>query len=319
MRRVHKGRARMELRHLEHFVAIAEAGSMALAARRLHLSQPALSRQIQALERALGVKLFDRIGRRIVLATDGAEILARSRRLLAEAESLRERAAALGGAEGGVLRVGTTPQFLEAGMPEVLTAYRKRHPGVEVRLTEGGGDQLEPAVEQGELHLLAPTFRIVEPLASALLYPVRLLAVMSRRHRLARRRSLAVSDLGKETLLMLAPGFGSRRIFDEACRAAGVEPCVLVESRSPGSLTAMAAAGHGIAIVPSVVRLSGALAMAGLARDGRALGLWAQAVWDPRRHLPAYATSFLRTLIEYTRDSYPGHHLRLTREVRRPV
>jgi DNA-binding transcriptional LysR family regulator len=312
------GGDRMELRHLRHFVAIAEAGSMALAARRLHLSQPALSRQIQELERSLGVKLFDRVGRRIVLATDGGEMLARSRRLLAEAESFRERAAALGGAEGGVLRVGTTPQFLEAGMPEVLAAYRKRHPRVEVRVTEGGGDQLEPAVEQGELHLLAPTFRAVEPLKSTLLYPVRVLAVMSRRHRLATRRTLAVPDIANETLLMLAPGFGSRRIFDEACRAAGAEPRVLVESRSPSSLIAMAAAGHGIAIVPSVVRLSGAVAVAGLRRDGRALGLWAQAVWDPRRHLPAYATGFLQALIEHTRHSYPGHDLRLTREVRRP-
>ena len=239
--------------------------------------------------------------------------------MLAEAGSLQERAAALGGAEGGVLRVGTTPQFLEAGMPDVLALYRKRHPHVEVRLTEGGGDPLARAVEQGELHLTAPTFHAPEPLASALLYPVRVLAVMARRHRLAARRTLAVSDVLDETLLMLAPGFGTRRIFDDACRAAAAEPRVLVESRSPGSLIAMAAAGHGVAIVPSVVRVSGAVAVAGLVRNGHPLGLWAQAVWDPRRHLPAYAAGFLRTLIEYTHHSYPGHHLRLTREVRRPT
>ncbi len=87
----------MDLRHLSHFVAVAEAGSMTLAARRLHVSQPALSRQIRELERFLGVQLFDRIGRRITLAADGREMLARSRRLLAEAESLRERGVALGG------------------------------------------------------------------------------------------------------------------------------------------------------------------------------------------------------------------------------
>src|SRR2546428_1056858 len=184
MRRAHK-RPGMDLRYLRHFVAITEAGTMALAARRLQVSQPALSRQIRELERVLGVRLFDRIGRRIVLATDGEEILARSRRLLAEAESLHERAAALGGARGGVLRVGTTPQFLEAGLPQVLSMYRRRHPDVEIRLVEGGGDQLEHAVEQGELHLAAPTFHIVEPLGSVLLYPVRVLAIMARRHRLA--------------------------------------------------------------------------------------------------------------------------------------
>jgi len=309
----------MELKHLRHFVAITEARTMALAARRLRLSQPTLSRQIQELERSLGVKLFDRIGRRIVLTTDGAELFTRSRRLLADAESFRERAAALGGAEGGVLRVGTTPQFLEAGMPEVLAAYQKRYPRVEVRLTEDGGDQLEQAVEQGALHLAAPAFHAVDPLESVLLYPVRVLAVMSRRHRLARRRTLAVPDIRNEPLLMLAPGFGSRRLFDDACRAAGAEPPVLVESRSPRSLITMAAAGHGVAIVPSVVTLRGAtVAVAGLLRNGRPLGLWASAVWDARRHLPSYASGFLQTLIDCTRRSYPGHHLALAREVRRP-
>ena len=103
---------------------------MALAARWLHVSQPALSRQIRELERLLSVQLFDRIGRRIALSTDGAEMLARSRRLLAEAESLRERGAALGGAKSGVLRVGATPQFLEAAMPQVLKLYRRQHPEV---------------------------------------------------------------------------------------------------------------------------------------------------------------------------------------------
>ena len=131
----------MDLRHLSHFVAVAEAGSMTLAARRLHVSQPALSRQIRELERFLGVQLFDRIGRRITLAADGREMLARSRRLLAEAQSLRERGAALGGAKSGVLRVGATPQFLEAAMPQVLTLYRRQHPEVEIRLFEGGGDR----------------------------------------------------------------------------------------------------------------------------------------------------------------------------------
>ena len=109
----------MDLRQLRYFVAVADADSMAVAARRLHVSQPTLSRQIRELERDLGIQLFDRIGRRIVLRLDGREMLARSRRMLAEAESLQERASALGGGKGGVLRVGGTPQFIEAAMPHL--------------------------------------------------------------------------------------------------------------------------------------------------------------------------------------------------------
>ncbi len=310
----------MDLRWLAHFVAIAEAGSMALAARRLHVSQPALSRQIRELERFLGLQLFDRIGRRIALAADGREMLARSRRLLAEAESLRERGVALGGGKGGVLRVGATPQFLEAAMPQVLTLYRRRHPEVEIRLVEGGGDRLIGMVEQGEIHLAIPALKVAEPLQSALLYPLRVLAVMSRQHPLASRRVLTVSDLQKDTLLILAPEFQTRQLFEAACSAARAEPRVLLESQSPQSLIALAAAGHGVAIVPSVVRLSQTgISVAGLVEGTRRpLGGWVRVVWDPRRYLPPHGESFLTILVEYMRHSYPGHHLKLTREVRRP-
>jgi DNA-binding transcriptional LysR family regulator len=309
----------MDLKQLSHFVAIAEAGSMALAARRLHVSQPALSRQVRELERFLGVRLFDRIGRRIALAADGREMLTRSRRLLADAESLRERGRALGGGKGGILRIGATPQFLESAMPQLLTLYRRKHPDVEVRLSEGGGDRLIRGVEQGEFHVGIPALHRVEPLQSVLLYPLRVLAVMSRQHPLAARRLLTVADLESVTLLILGPAFQTRQLFQAACEVARVEPHVLLESQSPQSLIALAAAGHGVAIVPSVVTLNRAdIAVAGLVQDGQPLGGWVRAVWDPRRYLPPHGESFITILVEHMRRSYPGHNLRLTREVRRP-
>src|SRR6266849_5119453 len=94
----------MNLRHLRTFVSIADAGGFARAANRLNLSQPALSRQIRALETELGVPLFDRIGRRVQLTSEGEDLLRRSRRLLAEADSLAERARALKGGQTGLLR-----------------------------------------------------------------------------------------------------------------------------------------------------------------------------------------------------------------------
>src|SRR4030095_5462850 len=82
----------MNLRHLRAFATIADAGGFARAATRLHLSQPALSRQIHALEDELGIVLFDRVGRRVQLTSQGEDLLRRGRRLLAEAEALGERA-----------------------------------------------------------------------------------------------------------------------------------------------------------------------------------------------------------------------------------
>ena len=85
MRKVHRI---VDLRRLRAFVAIVDAGGFARAAARVNLSQPALSRQIHALETELGVRLFDRIGRRVQLTSEGEDLLERSRRLLADAESL---------------------------------------------------------------------------------------------------------------------------------------------------------------------------------------------------------------------------------------
>ena len=120
----------MNLRHLRTFVAIADAGGVRRAATRINLSQPATSRQIHALEAELGVRLFDRIGRRVQLTSEGEDLLQRSRRLLSDAEAIGERARALKSGQTGVLRVGATPQLIESMMVAFLAEYQQRHPGV---------------------------------------------------------------------------------------------------------------------------------------------------------------------------------------------
>src|SRR5438128_11699033 len=99
----------MNLRNLRIFVGTVEAGSIARAGARLNVSQPAASRRILALEAELDVRLFDRIGRRLRLTSEGEDLLRQSRRLLMEAELLGARARALKGGHAGILRVGATP------------------------------------------------------------------------------------------------------------------------------------------------------------------------------------------------------------------
>jgi DNA-binding transcriptional LysR family regulator len=142
---------------------------------------------------------------------------------------------------------------------------------------------------------------------------------MKRGHRLARQNALTVTDLEGSPLLLLAREFQTRELFDEACQAARFEPSVRLESRSPQSLVALAAAGQGIAIVPSAVRLDGArVIVAGMLDGPRPLGSWSHAVWDARRYLPTYARGFIEVVQDYAKTSYPGHQLRdLTRAVPR--
>jgi DNA-binding transcriptional LysR family regulator len=310
----------MELRHLRYFVAVADAGNVSRAAQRLHVTQPALSRQIQDLEREFACRLFDRIGRRIILTRDGEEILERTRRLLADSEALRERGRALGGGEAGVLRIGAVPQFIEAVLPEALARYSLAYPGIDVELVEDGGGLLLRRLQQGELHLAVGLWR-TSGLQSWPLFPARVLAVMRQGHRLAGRKALPVTDLVGSPLLLLRREFQSRELFDEACQAARFEPFVRLESRSSQPLIALAVAGHGIAIVPSGVRFETArVSIAGMLDGARPLGSWSHAVWDARRYLPSYASGFIEVLQDYAKTSYPGHQLRdLTRVVPRPA
>ena len=102
----------MDLQQLRTFLAIADCGGVARAAARLNMSQPAASRQIQVLEASLGVPLFDRIGRRVQLTGEGADLLRRCREIVRQADLLRERALALKDGEAGVLTIGATPPMI---------------------------------------------------------------------------------------------------------------------------------------------------------------------------------------------------------------
>src|SRR6202046_1786603 len=103
----------MDLRHLRTFVTVAEQGTVSKASLRLRVAQPALSRQIKELEDELGLRLFDRIRRRLVLTGEGEQLLDDCRAVFGAVESFSERAQRLRGADTGILKVATTPQTME--------------------------------------------------------------------------------------------------------------------------------------------------------------------------------------------------------------
>jgi len=299
----------MNFIHLRTFVVVADAGGVHRAAARLHLSQPAVSRHIQALESELGVPLFDRIGRRVQLTSEGEDLLRRSRRLLAEAEAFTERAGALKRGETGILRLGATPQVIESTLADFLRRFRMLCPGVEVQLVEDGGSSLSERLARGDI-LLALIAVDDERFSHRLLYPTYGLAVLPVAHSLARRRTIDVAELADEPLILLHGGFASRDWFNAACSVAHFRPRVLLESAAPHSAMALAASGYGIAVVPSTVPIpkSGVRAQ-GLVQRGSALGRWLRAAWDPHRFLPPYAHRFIDELIPYCQHTYPNREL----------
>jgi DNA-binding transcriptional LysR family regulator len=297
----------VELRHLRYFVSVAEQGSVSRAALDVHVSQPALSRQIRDLEEELGVRLFDRIGRGIQLTAQGEDLLRHSRDVLARAESVRERARALAGGVAGVLRVGATAQATQSILAGFLARYRRARPGIEVQLTEEGGVRLLELLEQGALHLAISAVLGGARLLSRPLFPIRVLAVAAPRPSWRRRRTVDVADLEKEPLLLLRQDFGTRRLFDAACAIVRLRPRIVMESGDAHSLVALAEAGHGVAVVPSTVRLlSQKVQVLPIVQKRESLGTWGGVVWDPRRSLPIHASTFMDELAAFVRGDFPG-------------
>jgi DNA-binding transcriptional LysR family regulator len=296
----------MNLRFLRTFVAIADNDGFARAAARLNLTQSAASRQIQALEDELGLRLFARIGRNVRLTAEGEDLLTRSRRLLFDAEALGQRATALKTGEVGVLRVGATPQVIENLFADFLLGYRKRHAGVEVHLVEDGGSRLPGRLERGDIdvaHMPAGEDRFL----GRLLYPMHVLAVLPPGHRLSRRAVLDVTEFADEPLLRLGSSFALHGWFEAACQVAHIRPRVLLESVAPQTLIALARTGHGVAVVPSPVRIPRGVRAAVVVHRGASIGRWAVAAWDPQRFLSPYAVQFVEQLVAHCRRGYPGH------------
>lgn len=296
----------MNLRSLRTFVATADSGGLGRASERLHLSQPAASRQIDALEAEFGVTLFQRVGRRLQLTSEGEDLLRQSRRLLADADLLAERARALKGGQAGTLRVAAAPQHISSVLAPFLPRYRDRHPGIDVQIIEGSATRQRIRLDRGEVHV-AIMAASEGRFAHRLLGPVHGLAVLPREHRLGRRAIIEITDLAEEPLLLMQREFALREWFDAACQARHVVPRVLMESTNAYTLIELAAAGYGIAVVGSTSLIRNPqLRAAALVNRGVSIGQWSRICWDPQRLMPRYGERFIDELVAYCRRSFPG-------------
>jgi DNA-binding transcriptional LysR family regulator len=297
----------MDLRRLRTFVAVAELGTVSKAALHLHISQSALSRQIADLEQELRVKLFDRVGRRLVLTAIGEELLGDCRAVLGQVGSLRERAELLRRGDCGVLKVAASPQMIESVLSTFLPRYAVLFPNVQVRLTEALGPAQLALLERGEVHLGIRHDQGVDPrLASLPLQPDEVLAACTPSLHAAPAETIDIGSLASCPLLLLEPGYSVRVQFDAACRLANVKPNILFESRAPHTLLALAEAGHGVAIIPSLLRTDRCeLRIFRVAHQGKPLREGLVVQWDKRRPVLPYAASFCEALAEYMRQVFP--------------
>ncbi len=300
----------MDFRHVRTFVTVAEQGTVSKAALSLRVAQPALSRQISDLEAELGLRLFDRIRKRLILTGEGERLLAECRNVLSAVDSLSERARLLRRADAGVLKIAATPQMIDGVFSVFLHRFAERYPNVQIKLSEAVGTEPFEKLERGELHLAINFLQVSQGESHEFetfpLPPLEFLAVGHESLGLGSGGNIEISSLAAYPLLLLETSFGVRTTFDAACRLAGFKPQIFIESRAPHTLLALAEAGHGVAIVPSVLPTHRyRLRIARVTYRRRPLRGLLTVLWDRRRVLPQYAKDFCGFLDAYMREVFP--------------
>lgn len=247
----------MDLRHQRYFVAVAEELHFGRAARRLLISQPALSKQIRDLERELGTELFWRTKRAVKLTPAGEALLRSSRDILGRAERAVREARGIGRGEIGSLTIGCMSGASVRHMPRIVRAFRARHPKVEVRLTQylppDHADLIRSGqVDVGILHVPpAPKDLRVERFTKE-----PFMVALPERHPLARRPGLSMKDLDGVPLVFF-PRYGNPVLHDEFTRRfreAGATFNIILETLPAYGIVSAVAAGIGSALLPDSLR-----------------------------------------------------------------
>ncbi|GAB2660481.1 LysR substrate-binding domain-containing protein [Nocardia goodfellowii] len=243
--------AMLSLEQVRGFVAVAEECSFRRAAERLRMTQPPLSRQIQKLERDIGVVLFDRSQRRVTLTPAGAAFLVEARRLLALADAAPSMARLVATGHTGTVRVGFTAASGFAFLGRFLNHLEQTLPDIELVLSEQvSADQLED-LRSGKLDLalVRPMFDRTE-FDSRLVHSEPLVLVVPKDHRLADEKRVPIEALSGENLLVFAPG--PAHYFAELLQRvlARVHYTSTHQIAQVHTMLALVAAGRGLAIVP---------------------------------------------------------------------
>lgn len=244
----------MDLRDLEYFLAVVEANSVTLAARRVHAAQPTLSHALGRLEAELGERLLERKARSPLRVTDAGEIVAaRARLALSALTSLKDELSALRGRVGGALRIAAIQSLGVTLLPRVLARLAREYPAIKPSVRTLAAESIARAVASGraDVGLLAGAPRSsLRGLSVRVLFEEPLVALMRKSDPLARSKQLRLSRLAERPLLLVPDGTFLSDIVHEACERAGFEPRVLLTLASAEALRETVRAGLGLTILP---------------------------------------------------------------------
>ncbi|MFP3517705.1 LysR substrate-binding domain-containing protein [Pseudomonas sp. SIMBA_077] len=243
------------IRHLWLFLAVAEDQNFSRAAKRLGMSQPPLTEQIQALEQSLRVQLFTRSRRGAQLTAAGAAILPAVRKFADQLERLELAVHEAVAGHAGILTIGAITSAMIDVLPPLIERFKQDHPQITVSVREIDSAEAVPALEAGDIDIAFARLEgnLGRHLQSMSLSEDRLAVAMPCDHPLAARESLELSELADEALVMASRDI-SPVYFDYLvglCKTSGFAPRIVHQVRSVSSQVAFVSCGQGIALVPT--------------------------------------------------------------------
>jgi len=244
----------MEIRQLEIFQALAEELHFTRAAERVHCVQSNVTTQIRALEKELGVPLFDRLAKRVALTDSGRRFLPYAERVLSTIDEAR-RIAANTSTPSGALLLGSSESMLTYRLPGIVSNFHKRYPEVQLSFRPFVHEELIHSIESGKLDLAICMVDTVEHerLKSIRLRTEKLLFVVGCKDPLAERKKLRPQDLNGQTLLITEPGCAYRKKLDDLLSGMNIRPTNTIEFSSVEAIKECVSLGMGIALLPQVV------------------------------------------------------------------
>ncbi len=267
----------MELDQLRSFVAVAEARSFTRAASLVHLSQPAISRQIARLETELGARLFERYGRRVECTADGKLLLPLARNILARADDASRMVREHAGTLSSKVSLGSTGTVFAHLLAPILASFIKTYPRVHLDLFEREDVLLEEAVMNGELDCAIVTAWGSPRVATTHILTEEILLLVPSDHRLAGGSPVSLSFLADEPIVLPGHSMNMSNLLMDVCRRAGFEPKVPYRASYVELTKALVRQGLGIALVPKMFivpeALDGLVAVSLVERPVRSLDL----------------------------------------------
>lgn len=244
----------MEIRQLIYFVEIAKAGSFTGAAKIMHITQPALSKIIKALEYELGILLFDRSEKVLQLTDTGKEFYEKAEKLILDFNALTDSVKDIESLKKGHIRIGIPPVIGTCYFPSLIAGFREKHPGVTITILEEGARTVHDKVEEGSIDMGI----VILPIDQDKFDIIPIISddnvlIVNIEHPLANKKIVRYEELKDENFVLLNETSMLHDQIIAACKESGFEPIVTVKSSQWDFLAELVSLNQGISILPKPI------------------------------------------------------------------